>query len=168
MKDSEPDDRQARAAAQRLLASRPRSEAEIRQRLSRRYPPSAVDGALESLKRAGLIDDTAFAHLWTESRVTHRPRSSALIRRELLQKGVSSDTAEAAVDGVDDAENAYRAAARLAERLRDESREAFRRRIWSYLQRRGFGSAAVRSAVSRLWDETRDGASAPPADADCR
>jgi regulatory protein len=167
MKDSEPD-RGARAAAQRLLAYRPRSEAELRKRLSRRYPPSAVDGALESLKRAGLVDDTAFAQLWTESRVTHRPRSAALIRRELLQKGVSSGTVEAAVDGVDDAENAYRAAARLAERLRDESREVFRRRVWAYLQRRGFGYSAVRSAASRLWDETRDGASAPPADAGCR
>jgi regulatory protein len=167
MNDSEPV-RHARAAAQRLLAYRPRSEAEVRERLSRRYPPDAVDGALESLKRAGLVDDTAFAQLWTESRVTHRPRSAALIRRELLQKGVHSDTVEAAVDGVDDAENAYRAAARLAERLRDESREVFRRRVWAHLQRRGFGSAAVRSAVSRLWDETRDGASAPPADAGCR
>ena len=167
MKDSDPE-RHARAAAQRLLAYRPRSEAEIRERLSRRYPPNAVDDALRSLKRAGLLDDTDFARLWTESRLTHRPRSAARIRRELLDKGVSRDTAETAIDGIDDAENAYRAAARLAERLRGESREAFRRRVWSYLQRRGFGSAAVRSAVSRLWDETRNGASVPRADAGWR
>ena len=167
MNDSEPV-RHARAAAQRLLAYRPRSEAEVRERLSRRFPPDAVEDALRSLKRAGLLDDTDFARLWTESRVTHRPRSAARIRRELLDKGVSRDTVEAAVDGVDDAENAYRAASRLADRLRGERREIFFRRIWSHLQRRGFGSSAARSAADRLWDETRDDASAHPADVGLR
>ncbi len=167
MNDSEPV-RHARAAAMRLVSYRPRSEAEVRERLSRRFPPPAVDDALQSLKRAGLLDDVAFARLWTESRLSHRPRAASRIRRELLDKGVSPDTVEAAVDGVDDAENAYRAASRLADRLRGESRETFHRRVWSHLQRRGFGSSAVRSAASRLWDETRDEASAHPADAGLR
>lgn len=167
MNDSEPSKR-ALAAALRLVSYRPRSEAEVRERLSRRFPPSAVDGALRSLKRSGLLDDVAFARLWTESRVTHRPRAASRIRRELLDKGVSPDTVEAAVDGVDDAENAYRAASRLADRLRGESRQTFDRRVWSHLQRRGFGRSAVRSAASRLWEETCNGASAHPADAGLR
>ncbi len=167
MNDSEPL-KHARAAALRLVSYRPRSEAEVRERLSRRFPPSAVDDALQSLKRAGLLDDTDFARMWTESRVTHRPRAASRIRRELLDKGVSPDTVEAAVDGVDDTENAYRAASRLADRLRGERREVFTRRIWAHLQRRGFGSSAVRSAASRLWDETREEASAHPADAGLR
>ena len=167
MNDSEPV-RHARAAALRLVSYRPRSEAEVRERLSRRFPPPAVDGALQSLKRAGLLDDTDFARLWTESRVSHRPRAASRIRRELLDKGVSPDTVEAALDGVDDAENAYRAASRLAVRLRGESREVFTRRIWAHLQRRGFGSSAVRSAASRLWDEIRDETSAHSTDAGLR
>ena len=154
MNDSEPV-KHARAAAQRLLAYRPRSEAEVRTRLSRRFPPCAVDGALDSLKRAGLVDDDAFARLWTDSRVSHRPRSAALIRRELLEKGVSRETAEAATEGVDDAENAYRAGVRLAERLGGEDRDAFNRRVWAFLQRRGFGRSAARNAAERLWDDTR-------------
>ena len=167
MNDSEPV-RHAHAAALRLVSYRPCSEAEVRERLSRRFPPSAVDDALRSLKRSGLLDDVAFARLWTESRVSHRPRAAARIKRELLDKGVSPDTVEAAVDGVDDTENAYRAAFRLADRLRGETRDKFYRRVWSYLQRRGFGGSAARSAASRLWDETRGEAPADSVDAGLR
>ena len=152
MNDSEPV-KHARAAAQRLLAYRPRSEAEVRTRLSRRFPPCAVDGALDSLKRAGLVDDDAFARLWTDSRVSHRPRSAALIRRELLEKGVSRETAEAATEGVDDAENAYRAGLRWLPSLAAADYDTFRRRLWGRLERRGFPQSLIRETVARLWEE---------------
>ena len=145
--------RQAHAAAQRLLAYRPRSQAELRSRLSRRFPADAVDAALRSLERAGLVDDHAFARMWTDSRVSHRPRSAALIRRELLAKGVARDTADDAVQDLDDAENAYRAAERYAARLPMHDPDAFTRRVWAYLRRRGFSGSAVRDAASRLWDD---------------
>ena len=52
--------RQAQGAALRLLSYRPRSEAELRGRLSRRFPSHTVDGVLRSLKRQSLVDDQAF------------------------------------------------------------------------------------------------------------
>ena len=61
-------------AALRLLSYRPRSETEIRQRLSRKFPHHLVDGAIDHLKNQGLINDSAFSSFWLQSRERNRPR----------------------------------------------------------------------------------------------
>ena len=57
MNDSEPFQR-ASAAALRYLSHRPRSEAEVRTRLARRFPPNVVDSVMEELSLRGLTDDS--------------------------------------------------------------------------------------------------------------
>ncbi|HEU4900764.1 MAG TPA: recombination regulator RecX, partial [Actinomycetota bacterium] len=54
----------AHAAALRLLTTRARTRAELRQRLEGRgFEPAAVAEALDRLERVGLIDDAALAEL---------------------------------------------------------------------------------------------------------
>ena len=62
--------RKAQEAAVRLLSYRPRSEAELRTRLNRRFPSTAVDEVLRALKQRSLVNDQDFAKLWAESRTT--------------------------------------------------------------------------------------------------
>lgn len=149
--------RRAQEAALRLLSYRPRSEAELRTRLNRRFPSGTVDQVLHSLKQRSLVDDRAFARLWAQSRDRQKPRSAAAIRRELVAKGVTPETAANAASTVDDEESAIRAAAQFARRLADADSTSFRRRLYGFLQRRGYGSGVIRRTVSRLWEEKSHG-----------
>ena len=151
----------ARDAAFRLLTHRPRSEAEVRTRLTQRFPGDIVDRVLASLREQSFINDDDFARLWTESRNNNNPRSAAAIRRELLSKGVSREVAEEAVADVDDADGAYRAAAKFSRRLAGAEYESFHRRLWGHLQRRGYSASVSRQTTNRLWEETSGDSDAP-------
>jgi regulatory protein len=141
-------------AAYRLLAVRPRSEDEIRQRLRRRgFENDHLEKTIASLKTQGLVDDAAFADFWKENRQTFRPRSRRLTALELKRKGVDSATIEAAVSGLDDGENAYQATLSKARRLAASDFSDFSRRLGEYLARRGFDYAIIQQTVDRLWSE---------------
>ena len=99
------------------------------------------------------LDDAAFAQFWRESRETLSPRSGRLIRSELLFKGVDADTATATVEGLDDEEAAYRAAAKRLKSLQGDDYDVFRRRLGGFLTRRGFSYDVVRRVLERCWRE---------------
>ena len=141
------------AAGLRLLAYRARSEAEVRNRLARRFTPEAVDRAVALLKTRRFLDDAEFARGWRESRERRRPRGEAALRQELLQRGVAPDVIEEALEGFDAASNAYRAGSKLARRISAATGQDFRRRLWAHLQRKGFKQGVVRETVERLWQE---------------
>ena len=64
-------------AAVRFLGYRPRSEAEIRQRLQRRgFDSDCTEKALARLKEQGLVDDTAFARFWKDNRQNRSARAA--------------------------------------------------------------------------------------------
>jgi len=147
---------QARESALRLLAYRPRSEAELRSRLARRgLPLSAVENAIEHLRQQGLVDDAAFARYWVEARQRSSPRGRYLLQRELLAKGVAAETAGEALAAVVDEEAARRAAAKKARSLRNLDYATFRRRLGQFLLRRGFPYETARALVDELWRESQ-------------
>jgi regulatory protein len=79
-------DEQAKAvnAAMNLLARRPRSEREIRDRLKRKgYPPETIDAAVAKLEGWRYLDDEAFARFWVENREANKPRGRRLLEQEL-------------------------------------------------------------------------------------
>ena len=150
--DSDSDQkRRASASAIRHLARKPRTEAEVRNLLRRKFPQNIVEQVVADLCDRSLIDDAEFARLWTESRLRTKPRSAWLIKRELLKKGVRRDLADAAVSDCNDSENAYRAASEYSRRLDGADYETFHRRLYGYMGRRGFSDATCRSVISSLW-----------------
>ena len=163
MKDSDPFQRASNAAL-RFLSHRPRSEAEVRTRLGRRFPPAIVDRVLDDLKDRGLVNDAEFASLWRDSRSSFNPRSAASIRRELAAKGVDRDIADDAVRNMDDLDGACRAGRRLAQRLASSDFTSFHGRLRGHLHRRGFNTSVARKAISLLWNEQRAGAPAASRD----
>ena len=152
MSDTEPFKRAA-AAARRLISHRPRSKSEIRGRLQRTFPPAVVERVVAYLADHNMVDDTKFALLWRNSRASSSPRSAALIRRELVAKGVSRDIADETVGDLDDHVSAYDAGLKFARRLYQADFLTFRRRLWGHLGRRGFGESVARRTVAQLWDE---------------
>ena len=146
----------ARNAAFRFLAARPRSTEEVRRRLQRRHAADVVDRVISALTNQGFLDDAAYARQWREYRERSRPRGQSLLRHELLSRGISRDTAAAALDDFDGAANAYRAGRKIAFRLQGSDYPKFRQRLWSHLQRRGFESDVISETITTLWRELAD------------
>ena len=143
-------------AALNFLSYRPRSEDEVRRYLYRRKVSSTIsERVLARLRDSKLIDDQAFAQYWVENRETFSPRSGRALRSELRSKGIDDSTIAANISG-DDSAAAYQAAQKKARSLRTADRETFRRKLLSFLQRRGFSYDTCREAVDRVWREKND------------
>jgi regulatory protein len=76
-----------------------------------------------------------------------------MLKLELRRKGVKSAIIDEATEDVDEAENAYRAAAAKARTLPISDYQVFRLRLGNYLQRRGFSYRVINSIVKKTWQE---------------
>ena len=141
---------QAKAVALRALATRPRSIAELRHSLQRRFDEATVQKLMQNLLDSGLLDDAAFATAWRHSREQFRPRSSSMVRHELIARGVQRSVASAAVADMDDENMARRAAGKFARRLERVDQRLARHRMQAYLSRRGFSSEVVGRTIRWL------------------
>jgi regulatory protein len=153
-------------AALRLLSARRRSVAELRERLFRKgFGNEATDQCLDWLLYREHLDDRAFAQALVRDRVRFSPRSSFLLRQELLRRGVIEATAANAVaevfeeEGVSDADLCkHLAASWVRKRSRGVSaalrgarfsppRERAQRRLMGYLAGRGFRGRALQAGM---------------------
>ncbi|MHB1296463.1 MAG: regulatory protein RecX, partial [Anaerolineae bacterium] len=136
------------------LTYRPRSEWEIRRYLTRKtVAEEGADKVIGRLQRAGLLNDGEFARFWVESRENSRPRGVWGLRSELRGKGVSDEVIERATRDVDEAAGALDAARRYVRRLERLDGEVFRRRLFAFLQRQGFGYQVCKDTTNRMWQE---------------
>ena len=144
-------------AALRYLSYRPRTETEVRTRLRRGGLDAAlVDKVIAGLKLQGLVDDAAFASFWRENRLSFSPRSSRLIGVELQRKGVARELIATTLSETDDDSAAYEAGQKKARSLAGVDRQEFRRKLGSFLIRRGFSYEVCGHTVERLWQERAD------------
>ncbi len=136
----------------RLLAVRAHGEEELRRKLLRRgCLPGEVEAALAQLRRAGYLDDLEVARSLVRRR--SRARGRALIERELMSLGISSEvTAQALTELSEQAEAA------AARHLIESAPGLQRRRLAGRLQRRGFLPSQVRRLLAeRATDESASG-----------
>lgn len=155
------------AALQRalqLLSYRPHSEAEIRLKLKRAgMDIEVIANALDRLRANGLVRDEGFAQDWVENRSAFRPRSRKMLAFELRQKGVAEEVIQQALQNAEeDNDLAYQAASRYAHKLAGAEWEEFRRRLISFLARRGFSYETASSAVLKVWQESGAGSERRP------
>lgn len=147
---------QAMKAALDLLAHRGRAEHEVRSRLESRFSKEIAEQVIDALRSRSLVNDARFARSWREQRERRRPRGRRLIRQELLDLGVAPSDVEQALDGFDAEANASRAA--RAWWAKQPSKGALdypklRRRLWGYLERRGFEGELIGRTVQNLCAE---------------
>jgi len=149
--------RRAIDAAFEYLSHRPRSRAEVERHLGRKgLDPGAVAAAVERCVELDYLDDRAFAADFARDRIRLKPRGSLRIVMELRDRGVSEADARAGVEeafrdeGVTDRELLERAARKRWESRRSDDPRVVRRRLWSYLRRRGFRTSEIREVVEEL------------------
>ena len=142
--------RRAMTYAQQLLSYRPRTSVEVRTKLLEHFSSPITDKVLASLGEQSLINDEEFADLWVESRQSTNPRSTTLLKHELLSKGISKNIAEQILKELNDDDNAYRAALRHSKKLHHLDCRTFSRKMWGFLIRRGFTDCTIRKTVRQL------------------
>lgn len=141
-------------AAYRYLSYRPRSEAEIRHWLQRRgFADQTAQKAIDKLKEQNLSDDFAFAQFWKNNRLSFRPKSKRLIKKELRDKKVASEIIDQVTKDIDDEEIAYKLGSSRLPALAHLDYPDFCRRLSNYLMYRGFGYQVIRDTATRLWRE---------------
>jgi regulatory protein len=71
----------------------------------------------------------------------------------LRQKGLSEETIALAVEDIDEEDSAYRALIRRARRMPPLDHRTFRKKLGSFLRRRGFSYETINVAIERTWRE---------------
>lgn len=143
--------------ALRLLAQRPHSLGELRQKLKRRAAEvSGVAATLDKLREYGLADDRQFSEAFASARLHNQGFGQQRILRDLRTKLVGGKTAEEAISKVYASTDESELIARYLDRkyrgkdlpafLQDEKnlQSAYRR-----LRMAGFSSAGSISALRR-------------------
>lgn len=148
------DAHEAARAGLRLLRYRPRSEYELRTRLSDgEHPEEAVDEAVGRIRAWGLLDDAEFAAEWVRGRRRRRGRSRGALERELRDKGVAEVHIAEAVAGIDEDEERERATELVRARVARTSgggrgdQVGERRRLIAFLARRGYPTGLAMAVV---------------------
>jgi len=146
--------------ALRFLSFRPRSAVEVERYLRGRGADDIMTTAVVGrLRRVGLVDDEAFARYWIENRGAFSPRGDRALQAELRAKGVDPGRIDEALEeteaetGAGEEERAYQAGHKRLRLLARLDEDEFRRRMYAFLQRRGFGYGTARAVVERLWSE---------------
>lgn len=149
--------------ALRLLSFRPRSSAEIRQKLVRLgFTDEVIESALTRLMRSGLVDDARFAKEWAENRNEFRPRGRRALEYELHQHGLEREEIDQALEGLDENSLALQAARKYARKLQGLPAAEFRRKLYGFLARRGFDYENAKPAVEQAWMESCRQGTVPP------
>lgn len=142
-------------ASLNLLKYRPRSELELKQRLLRKgFLSGVIEKTLKRLKDLSLVDDTAFAALWADSRKTNRSRR--LIRLELQRKGISKDIVQQVTSDIDEESTALAIARKKARSLQGKAPREFQGKILTYLLQKGFNYDVSKRAARTVLSEIAD------------
>jgi regulatory protein len=154
---NEPDPARTYDRALDMLARAPRSARDLRRRLLLKGElESEVDVTVERLIASGLLNDAAYARAFVRSKVASQGFSRRRLQQELAKRGVARDVADAAIvevlhdDEVDESAKIERVAQKKLRTLRGLDEETQRRRLFSYLARRGYEVDEVRSVVRRV------------------
>ncbi|WP_211231098.1 recombination regulator RecX [Streptomyces sulphureus] len=158
---SDPAER-ARALCLRLLTGTPRTRSQLAEALRKKEIPEEVAGeVLDRFEEVGLVDDSAFATAWVESRHYSRGLARRALARELRTKGVGSEAIDEALEQLDTGQEEERARALVERKLRSTEgleREKRVRRLAGMLARKGYSEGlalrVVREALEAEGEET--------------
>lgn len=142
--------------ALKFLNFRPRSEKEVRDNLlKKKIDPDFIEGIIELLKKQKFLNDYEFTRMWVESRLRSSPRSLSLIKRELLQKGVSRDIVEAQISNFqfsisNELDNAKRLVEKKIKRYKMLEKHEIYQKLGAILARRGFDWDTIRQSIDEV------------------
>jgi regulatory protein len=142
--------------AVKLLAAKPRSVGELRERLLEKNwtNDEIVKGVIEKLEEYGYLDDVKFAGDLALSKLRQKPQGKRRLQQALSQKKLSKENVEAAMESAfEKLPETELIEAAIDKRLRLKglpgSREDMKK-FYDHLLRRGFSFDLIRSKMSEV------------------
>ena len=140
--------------AMNFLSYRARSEKEVIDNLRKHGTPEpAITQTVERLKTSGAINDEKFARMWRENRTELKPRGAYALQSELRRKGIPDRVISRTLENLDEAGLAYTAGLSRVKKLNAADEQEFKRKMYGFLGRRGFGYETIQEVIGRLWQE---------------
>jgi regulatory protein len=142
--------------AVRLLAARPRSVRELRERLLERSwtDEAIVDAVIEKLAEYKYLDDEQFARNTAVSKLRQNPQGKRRLQQTMSQKKLDKETVDAAIaSAYDEMPEEDLIDIAIQKRLRTRGKPETRddaKKFYDHLLRRGFGYDLVRTKMSGL------------------
>ena len=137
-----------------FLGFRPRSQAEVSQRLREKgYSAEVIEHTVQRLVEQKYLNDEEFARYWLENREQFKPRGARALRYELRQKGIDDQTIEAVLGDLDEDASAWTAVQQRLRQWQHLPEEQLKKKVMGFLSRRGFGY----SVVDQVWQKIQNG-----------
>jgi len=153
--------------AYRFLSYRPRSKKEVERKLKeKKFSGENILNIISLLEKNNYLNDREFTLNWIKYRMENKPLGRRSLEYELKEKGVDSGIIKDSLDEVYSGEfDEYDVAVRLAEKkisslkkkqppqsplTKGELGGYLKRRLFSYLQRKGFSFGLIERVMSEL------------------
>ncbi len=141
-----------------FLSYRPRSEKEIRDKLSmKKAPQEIIERVIISLKEHKFLDDGKYAKWFIENRLRFNPKGQRLLKMELKQKGVDPEIIEEAIGNLskddesevpnNDLESAKKLVEKKIARYKGIEKQIIYQKLGAFLARRGFSWDIIKKAI---------------------
>ena len=142
--------------AVKLLAAKPRSVRELRERLLEKMwtDQRIVDAVIEKLKEYKYLDDDQFARDLAVSKLRQKPQGKRRLQQTMSQKKLNKETVDAAITEAfeklpEDELIDIAIAKRLRLKGKPETREDTKK-FYDHLMRQGFGFDLIRDKMSAV------------------
>ena len=138
-----------------MLARRELTVEGVRSRLrDREYSNTEISAAIDRLLETGALDDARVARAYARTAAAVKGRGRLRVVRELHAMGVARQTAaEAVAEVFGDLDERTMIAKALQKKLRGRTKlrdQGERARLYQFLMRQGFSTAAVAAALRKL------------------
>lgn len=144
-------EQRAREIILRLLERGPKTSDQLRQALLKaEIPLEVADALIIRFGEVELIDDQQYAKQFADASRRTKGMARSAVRRKLTQKGLDQaiiDQVTTEISDEDELESAIEAASKRFGQLQSYPPEVRNRRLVGFLQRRGFSSSVVFSAI---------------------
>jgi regulatory protein len=150
-----------RAKAFDILSRRRVSEKELERKLKfTKIYGKHFPRVIANLKDLGLIDDSGYATSFIHTALIGGPKSKALIRRKLLQKGISEEIAQKAIEqelgDYDEKEAALTIAKKKYKSVKQLPTLKAKQRVADFLRSRGFSWSNINYCLAKLFKADED------------
>jgi regulatory protein len=142
--------------AVKLLAAKPRSVRELRERLLEKLwtDDAIVDGVIEKLKEYKYLDDEQYASDLAASKLRQKPQGKRRLQQSMSQKKLDKETVKRAIaDAFEKLPEAELIELAIAKRLRLKGKPETRedtKKFYDHLLRQGFGYDLIREKMAAV------------------
>ncbi len=150
---------QSFSIAERYALYKPRTVQEVINKLRlNQIEEDHIEGAIEKLKKLGLLDDDSFAKRYVEEMYRSKDWSRYQLYAKLMEKGIGKNIVSSHLDQITDTMEKEKVSSILNKKYfrRDYSSKKEKDKVAQALMRRGFNSNVVKSAMKDFLQEWSD------------